>query len=89
MADSNPESWQAIFAALEKYGFPMGIIVGAVALAIAIKRGWLFIGDRTKLAVALAVSEKELQHEREENAELREENAGLKNRLALLSAPQG
>lgn len=89
MADSNPESWQAIFAALEKYGFPMGVIVGAIALGIAIKRGWVFIGDRTKLAAALAVREIELKHEREENAELREENATLKNRLALLSAPQG
>jgi len=89
VAEPTPESWQAIFAALEKYGFPMGIIVGAVALAVSIKRGWLFIGDRTKLAVALAVSEKELQHEREENAELREENAGLKNRLSLLTASPG
>ncbi len=87
MADQSPESWTALFQALEKYGFPMGVIVGAIGLGVAIKRGWLFIGDRTKLAVALAVAQKELEHERHLNEDLKKQLAEAQSLLVADIAP--
>lgn len=70
-SEGGPEGLHALISVWEKYGFPGGIIIGALAVAISIKRGWLFIGDRTKLAVALAVSEKEIEYLQSEIASLK------------------
>lgn len=56
---AGPEEWFSL-EAIKEYG--AGIVLGAVGLSIAIKRGWIFVGDRTKLAVALAIAEKDNEH---------------------------
>ena len=52
-----PEEWFTL-ETLTKHA--TGIVLGATGLAIAIKRGWVFIGDRTKLANELADTETKL-----------------------------
>lgn len=86
MASEGPEGWQALIDGLAKYGFPGGVIVGAIGLAVSIKRGWLFIGDRTKLAVLLAVAEKENEHKSARIAELEGQLAEAQSMLAKSAA---
>lgn len=79
MAQGGPEEWFSL-QTIKEYG--AGIVIGAVGLAIAIKRGWLFIGDRTKLAVALAVSEKDNEHKQARIAELERQLSEAQTLLA-------
>lgn len=79
MAQPGPDEWFSL-ETIKEYG--AGIVIGAVGLAIAIKRGWLFIGDRTKLAVALAVAEKDNEHMKARIAELEKQ---LQETQALLA----
>jgi len=64
----DPQEWLKP-EVVEKWGFPGGIISGAVLIFIAAKRGWLVVGDKLQLAVACARLEEEVKHLRAEIAE--------------------
>jgi len=77
-----PESWLSLETIKEGGGW---MAAGAILLGIAIKRGWVFIGDRTKLAVALAKAEKEIEHQHARILKLEADLAERDEKLGALS----
>lgn len=73
----DPQEWLKP-ETLEKWGFPGGIISGAVLIFMAARRGWLVVGDKMELAVACARLEERVKHLESEIEERDAEIARLK-----------